>query len=226
MKRFRGTLSILALSLTLQCLFTVWPDLTWLFAFHPDSFMGWMGLIPSMFAHANWPHLIGNFCWGLPFCLYLEYKLGYRRFIEFYVLCGVGGALLQALAVDGGGIGSSGALFGIMAGACSYWGKNAVEHTMALSVFCAHFIRNLLLAPYSAFLGIGFYCHLGGGLTALLLCMRFYAPELTAMSLLPRKAKNSPSRPGSLGKRLKKHPSRRPRLLRLPWGSRSRSRLR
>ena len=75
-------------------------------------------IITSMFMHGGWSHIIGNMVYLWVFGSSLEEACGHVRFVIFYILCGVGAAIGQAL-VDPGGtlpmIGASGAISGLLA---------------------------------------------------------------------------------------------------------------
>ncbi len=78
---------------------------------------GWASLVTSAFLHGGWMHLIGNmvFLWVLGDNV--EDNLGHRRYIVFYLLCGLAAALTHA-AIDPGSkvpmIGASGAVSGVI----------------------------------------------------------------------------------------------------------------
>lgn len=73
----------------------------------------------SMFLHGGWMHLIGNMWFLHVFGDNVEDELGRGRFLGFYLLCGLGAALGQAL-IDPGSrvpmVGASGAISGVLAG--------------------------------------------------------------------------------------------------------------
>jgi membrane associated rhomboid family serine protease len=75
-------------------------------------------IITSMFVHGGWLHIIGNMVYLWVFGGSLEEACGHVRFVIFYLLCGVGAAIGQAL-VDPAGtvpmIGASGAISGLLA---------------------------------------------------------------------------------------------------------------
>lgn len=179
MKRYPATFFILLTSLFLQVMFTAHPSLVYYFVFNPSTWMGrTFGLITHMVSHGNWAHLIGNFTFGLAPMIYLEHKLGRKRFLEFYLICGFASCGLQyILGGPGALIGSSGAIFGVMAGACMFFGETMEESILALAFFLVLFIKQLALAPMGFLFGIAFYGHIGGGLAGLLLSTRFYQPE-------------------------------------------------
>ena len=176
MTRYRACLFTLGTSLLLQLLFTIAPDLTTMFAFDPaEGLRGWVGILTYQVAHGSWSHLIGNFTTGLPFMAYLESRIGSKRALEFYVLCGVASALLFMLFIPGdSAIGSSGAVFGMIAGACLAFDGNLVERVIAIALFMLILIGQLQAAPMSALSGIAVYGHIGGALCGMVLSTQPY----------------------------------------------------
>ncbi|MEG1405721.1 MAG: rhomboid family intramembrane serine protease [Alistipes sp.] len=76
--------------------------------------------ISYMFLHANFEHLFFNMFALWMFGRTLEQELGSQRFLTYYMVCGVGAALLQMLAVWVSGeyyvqlLGASGAVMGLL----------------------------------------------------------------------------------------------------------------
>src|ERR1700726_1848010 len=74
-------------------------------------------LVTYMFLHADVGHIFGNMIFLWVFGDDVEEALGRRRFLAFYLLCGVVGALAfvaSAPTFDGPLIGASGAISGIV----------------------------------------------------------------------------------------------------------------
>lgn len=72
-----------------------------------------------MFLHADFSHLFFNMFALWMFGRTLEYELGSKRFLTYYMVCGVGAALIQMLVcwLEGSvasTVGASGAVFGIL----------------------------------------------------------------------------------------------------------------
>lgn len=117
--------------------------------FMPHSFREWMfqylavypvqsrlfmphQLVTYMFMHAGFSHLFFNMFALWMFGRQMEYDLGSRRFLVYYMVCGVGAALIQMgvnwlemSGMSGAGaamyaavptVGASGAIFGILLG--------------------------------------------------------------------------------------------------------------
>lgn len=75
--------------------------------------------VSYMFLHAGFSHLFFNMFALWMFGRQLEYDLGPRRFLTFYLICGVGAGVLNLLVMQFTGdygvtIGASGAVFGIL----------------------------------------------------------------------------------------------------------------
>ncbi len=78
---------------------------------------GWLTLITSMFLHGGFMHLAGNmlFLWVLGDNI--EDALGHKRFVAFYLLCGIAAALTHAMMNPASQIpmiGASGAISGVI----------------------------------------------------------------------------------------------------------------
>jgi membrane associated rhomboid family serine protease len=74
-------------------------------------------IFTSMFVHGGWLHIIGNMWFLWVFGIVIEDQLGRLRYLAFYLVCGVGAALTQAIVGWGARvptIGASGAISGIM----------------------------------------------------------------------------------------------------------------
>ncbi|MCD8071664.1 MAG: rhomboid family intramembrane serine protease [Alistipes sp.] len=77
-------------------------------------------LVSYMFMHAGFEHFFFNMFALWMFGRVMEYDLGSKRFLIYYMACGVGAGLIQ-LAVNmltpaGPTVGASGAIFGILLG--------------------------------------------------------------------------------------------------------------
>ena len=82
----------------------------------PDRFQ-YTDLVTSMFLHGGWLHLIGNMWFLWIFGDNIEDILGHGKFLLFYLLCGIGAAMIQ-VAVNPYSrvptVGASGAIAGVM----------------------------------------------------------------------------------------------------------------
>jgi membrane associated rhomboid family serine protease len=74
-------------------------------------------LLTSMFLHGGWLHVIGNMWFLWIFGDNVEDAMGPRRFLGFYLLCGLAAALAQVLVTPGAEtpmVGASGAIAGVL----------------------------------------------------------------------------------------------------------------
>lgn len=74
-------------------------------------------MFTSMFLHGGWLHLLGNMGYLWIFGDNIEASLGSRRYLVFYLVCGVAAALAQTIAAplsDVPMIGASGAISGVL----------------------------------------------------------------------------------------------------------------
>jgi membrane associated rhomboid family serine protease len=73
-------------------------DVGALHSWKSDLFKPWQ-LITYMFMHANLDHLLGNMVALWIFGTRLEYLWGPKRFLNFYIICGLGAALCHMLVM-------------------------------------------------------------------------------------------------------------------------------
>lgn len=124
-------------------------------------------LLTYMFVHGNFMHILFNmlglFFFGPP----LESRWGSREFLWFYVICGLGGAILSFLFAGSAIIGASAAVYGVgLAFALSWpdtpiyiWGIFPVPAKILFTIIVA-------FSLFSAFSGradgVAHFAHLGG----------------------------------------------------------------
>ena len=93
-------------------------------AFVPSRFMNnpigdSLTLFTSMFMHAGWVHMGGNMLYLWIFGDNVEDRLGYVKFIIFYLVCGLAATFSQLVFSIGSNIpnlGASGAIAGVLGG--------------------------------------------------------------------------------------------------------------
>lgn len=166
------------------------PSVTAFYYRAPDSIMWFVRIFTHMVSHGNLKHLLGNFLFGLPFMLYAEYRLqNHRRFLKLFFYTG-----LAALAGQGvidlfsvmpamGVIGSSGAVFGIVAFALAIANENKWVRLMSLSTLAFHIYNQGMLTWYSLqglTWGVAFGAHLCGilaGVVSAIILRRHLCPR-------------------------------------------------
>ncbi len=158
----------------------------------------WSSLFPfvsHMFLHGGWLHLIGNMWFLWVFGDNVEDVLGKGKYLGFYVVCGMAGALLQSLVALATGaanvplIGASGAIAGVL-GAYLVFFPYARVQTLLFVFFWPLFFEFpawlflgywFFLQVFESLFGLGLYAgqgvawfaHIGG-----FLCGYYWAKHL------------------------------------------------
>ncbi|MBC7851166.1 MAG: rhomboid family intramembrane serine protease [Chitinophagaceae bacterium] len=140
-------------------------------------------VISYMFMHASvnqnggieFFHIFFNMFTLWMFGKILENFWGSKRFLQFYILCGIGGAIAHLLTSDNAAVGASGAIMGLMAG-FAYLFPNTELFLMFIPVplKAKYIIPGLMALDLFGGIsrtedGIAHWAHLGGAATGLLL---------------------------------------------------------
>lgn len=177
MIKYKGTTFLLMTSIILQVLCSAFPSLTDHLCFTFQVFTWPITLFTHMVAHAGWGHLIGNYTFGLAPMMYVERQYGRKGLMNLFFLCGLTGALMNVIVHgDVPCIGSSGAIFGMMAVACVTFGRSALEHLLALGLLLCVLVPQICMAPFSFLTGIAHWAHIGGALGGILLTHKLFRP--------------------------------------------------
>lgn len=122
--------------------------LFWGAGLHPEQWL------TSMFLHAGFFHLLGNMMclWG--FGIVVEGKIGWWRFLTAYMLIGVLQSMIEQTlmlgAGEGGSLGASAAIFGVMTMALVWAPKH--EMTCLILIFFRPFEFDCSIAALAGFL--------------------------------------------------------------------------
>ena len=119
----------------------------------------------SMFMHGGLMHIIFNMWFLWIFGDNIESVLGHKRYVLFYLLCGVGAALAQIQINTGSQIpmvGASGAIAGVL-GAYLIRFPRATVHVLVILIIFITFIR----VPAMVVIGVWFLSNLTAGLGTL-----------------------------------------------------------
>ncbi len=139
-------------------------------------------LLSYLFLHGGFWHLaanmVGLFFFGPP----LEERWGSAGFIRFYLVAGLGGALLSFLTPNAVIVGASGAVYGILLAYAMTWPDNQIYLYGVLPVKAKWLVTALILfTVFSAFngggSGVAHLAHLGGLATAFLYLKSPWAPS-------------------------------------------------
>lgn len=132
-------------------------------------------LITHMFAHAGWMHILFNMYALWLFGTMLERIWGAKKFLIFYLACGLGAAIAEIIFVPtGAAIGASGAVMGLLA-AFAYTYPNMEFYIIPFPfAIKAKWIAVIyagidLFGGLSGGGGIAHFAHLGGLVTGFLL---------------------------------------------------------
>jgi membrane associated rhomboid family serine protease len=159
-------------------------------------------IFTSMFLHGGWMHLIGNMWFLWIFGDNVEERLGTIRFIFFYVLVGVVGALAQVFSSPASTVpmvGASGAIAGVLGGYLMLYPHAKVVTFVAIPllwhvrdvaawIFLGIWFVGQFLIPTNS--GVAWMAHVGGFLAGLGLVRLLAHPPPTQdeiASLPPRR---------------------------------------
>lgn len=155
----------------------------------------WRTVVTSMFLHGGWLHLLGNLWFLWVFGNNVEDAMGHRRFVAFYLICGVAAALAQVGADPDSTIpmvGASGAISGVMGAYAVLYPRVRIHTLVVLVIFFFRvsvpawvmlgywFLLQLGSARVDPMGGVAFWAHAGGFLAGALLIFPFRDPLLLA----------------------------------------------
>jgi membrane associated rhomboid family serine protease len=164
-----------------------------------NSALNWFTPLTSMFLHGGWGHLLGNALFLWVFGDNVEDLMGPRRFIWFYLICGVAAAALHVALQPASPIptvGASGAISGVMGGYLILFPKHRVRMYFP-PIFVFHFPAWLVLLwwfglqvlaglpeltmlqtdPSGGGGGVAVWAHVGGFVAGVLLVRKFALPD-------------------------------------------------
>jgi membrane associated rhomboid family serine protease len=141
-----------------------------------------------MFLHADFWHIFFNMLMTWFLGTTLESVWGPKRFLKYYISCGLGGAVFSAVFTFGGPpvIGASGAVFGLYLAYAMLFPNNYVYIYFLFPVKAKHLVTFLaviqLVYGLSGSAGIAYFAHLGGMAAGLL----FFKQEIKRTRLWAR----------------------------------------
>ena len=156
-------------------------QLWWTNAYNAPEFHSYQ-LITYMFLHAGLGHLFGNMFALWMFGRTLEHEIGSKRFLIYYLVCGVGAALIQMgiasiFNEDLTLLGASGAVMGLLL-AFGLMHPNNVIYVMPLPFpikakwfVIGYAVLELVLGSSGLSTGIAHFAHIGGMLWGLVLLL-------------------------------------------------------
>lgn len=143
--------------------------------FSNATFMPWQ-LVTYQFMHADFMHILFNMFMLWMFGMEIENLWGSKKFLTYYLLCGIGAGLFQLLIAPifgtGGGptIGASGAVYGIMLAFAMNFPNRYIYIYFLLPVKAKYLIAILMVFEFMSVGDMSFVAHLahiGGAVTGL-----------------------------------------------------------
>jgi len=125
----------------------------------------WQSVFVAMFLHEGWLHIAGNMWFLWVFGNNVEDKLGWLRYVVFYVISGVVASATQILTDPNSvipSLGASGAIAGVLGAYLIMFPRRRV-----LSVIPVFFIFSLISLPAVVVLGFWFVLQFFSGTTSL-----------------------------------------------------------
>lgn len=153
----------------------------------------WLTLITSQFLHGGWAHIIGNLLFLWVFGDNIEDALGHFSYLIFYLLAGVGAALVQVFVMGPSSIptiGASGAIAGVLGAYLLLYPTARIGILLPLFFFFTTinlpaifvigwwFVQQFFygigsLTTAAATGGIAFWAHIGGFIVGLVMILPF-----------------------------------------------------
>jgi membrane associated rhomboid family serine protease len=148
-----------------------------LFPFGSSEFKPYQ-LVSSMFAHGGFMHIAFNMFTLYTFGVWLERVWGPKRFLIFYLACGLVAGIAQGMLSNAPSLGASGAIMGLFA-AFAYLFPNAELMMLFFPMPIKAKYMVFIMAGIDLFGGIhggsadniGHYAHLGGMLMGFILVL-------------------------------------------------------
>lgn len=159
----------------LQLTLVKYADVAAAFGFDSAALPGhWWTAITYMFVHAGPWHILANMYGLYLFGPRLEHTWGYRKFLWFYLLCGLGGVAFEMLFIRTGSVvGASAGVFGVMTAYAMQWPDDEVSLLFvvpmrARTLIVGLFVFNLVLGIAGTGDGanVAYFAHLGGAIAA------------------------------------------------------------
>ena len=134
-------------------------------------------LFTYMFMHAGWSHILVNMFALWMFGYVLENFWGSRRFLVYYLVCGIGAGVCNLL-VPGWGltVGASGAVYGILLAFGMMFPNERIYFYFLIPIKAKWFVigyaaLELIQGLFYSYDGVAHFAHLGGMLVGLLLIL-------------------------------------------------------
>ena len=149
----------------------------------------YLTIFSSMFMHGGWMHLIGNMVFLWIFGDNIEDSMGHKKFLFFYLICGIFAAYLQALINPESTIpmiGASGAIAGILGAYLILHPKANINVLFWIIIFItvvkvpAFIVLSIWIISqfFGSTGGVAYFAHIGGFIAGALLIYFFKYPHI------------------------------------------------
>lgn len=164
---------------------------------YPYSFYIWQ-FVTYQFLHGGFSHIFFNMFALWMFGMEIENTWGSKRFLIFYLLCGVGGAVAQltiGYLLSGSPaptIGASGAVYGVMIAFALMFPDRYIFIYFLLPIKAKYLVPGLVLLEFMAvndpMSGVAHLVHLGGAVTGLIFMLSDKQVQFDLKSRFTRKS--------------------------------------
>jgi membrane associated rhomboid family serine protease len=133
-------------------------------------------LFSYMFIHAGFTHILFNMLALWMFGMELEHVMGSRKFLIFYLLCGLGGGIANLVVAPlftsvGPTVGASGAVYGVLLAFGMMFPERPIYIYFLLPIKAKYFVVMYMafeIFSIGSMDGIAHFAHLGGALVGFL----------------------------------------------------------
>jgi len=154
-----------------------YADLASWFGFDLASLPGhWWTLVTYLFVHVGVWHVLANMYGLYLFGPRLEHGWGSKKFVWFYLFCGLGGVVFQMLFIRAGGlVGASAAVFGVMTAYAMQWPDDEIYlmfvvpmrvRTLVVGLFVFNLVMGVVATGDGGGTNIAYFAHVGGVIAA------------------------------------------------------------
>lgn len=165
-------------------------------------------LITYQFMHANFGHIFFNMLILWMFGVEIENIWGSKKFLIFYLACGIGAGLAQlfiAPVIEGVAaptVGASGSVYGVMAAFALFFPNRYIFFYFLIPIQAKYLIPGLIILEWflvSSSSGVAHLAHIGGAVTGLIFVLsdRRYVYNFFKLWESLKRNFNSPSNKGN-----------------------------
>jgi len=158
----------------------------------PNNFQIWQ-LLTYQFMHANFTHILFNMFALWMFGMEIENMMGPKKFLTYYLTCGLGAGLLQILlpplfsSAVGPTIGASGAVFGVMIAFAMLFPDRYIFLYFLIPIKAKYLIAILVIFEFMSVGGqdiVAHFAHIGGAITGFIFILIDRRKSFSTKSIL------------------------------------------